>query len=369
MATNRLLSIDILRGLTVAFMIIVNTPGSHDYVYAPLRHAKWNGCTPTDLVFPFFMFIVGLSMAQSFKSLENIGKSTLAAKAFKRFLIIFGIGLFLNWFPFYTKNIADLRIYGVLQRIALAYFLAALISIYVKEKWHLMVTIAILILYYLLLVLGVSDGSLDLMTNLVRKIDLALVGDRHVYHGYKFEGNKIPFDPEGLLSVMGSVGNTMFGFILASQLKNIVGNGEKIKKASLFGFILVALGITWHFLGFPINKPIWSSSYALFTSGLCSLLFALMIYVIDEKQWQSWSFPFKVFGMNALFSYALSGLVFKTLALIPAGENGVYGTFYSEFTSPVFGPYAGSLVSALLYTTFIWLFAYLFYKKHIFIKV
>lgn len=369
MATNRLLSIDVLRGLTIAFMIIVNTPGSYEYVYAPLLHSPWDGCTPTDLVFPFFVFIVGLSMAQSFRNIENIEKPALAMKAFKRMLIIFGIGLLLNWFPFYTTHISELRIFGVLQRIALAYFLAALITIYIKDKWHLPLTIGILILYYIVLMVGVSDGPLDLMTNLVRKIDIFLVGEHHLYHNYAFEGNKVYFDPEGLLSVMGSIGNVMFGFILATKLKALSGNAEKIKTASLFGFILVALGIGWNYLGFPINKPIWSSSYALFTSGLCSILFAVMIYTIDEKKWQSWAYPFKVFGMNALVSYALSELIAIICGMLPVGEGGLYASFYQYLISPVFGLYFGSFIAAVLFAAFTWLFAYILYRKGIFVKV
>jgi predicted acyltransferase len=369
MANQRLLSIDVLRGLTIAFMIIVNTPGSYEYVYAPLLHSPWDGCTPTDLVFPFFVFIVGLSMAQSMKNIENISKSSLTAKAFKRMLIIIGIGLLLNWFPFYKTNIADLRIFGVLQRIALAYFLSALIIIYIKEKWHLLLTIAILALYFILLMAFVSDGPLDLMTNLVRKIDIALVGERHLYHHYEFEGNPVYFDPEGLLSVMGSIGNVMFGFILAGKIRNLTTNLEKIKTAVLYGIILVSIGVAWHFLGFPINKPIWSSSYTLLTSGLCSLLFALMIYIIDEKKWQSWSFPFKVFGMNALVSYALSELIAIGMGMLPVGEGGLYASFCAQVVSPIFGLYLGSFVSAILFTAFTWLFAYGLYKKGIFIKV
>jgi predicted acyltransferase len=367
--SNRLLSIDVLRGLTIAFMIIVNSPGSWEFVYGPLQHAEWNGCTPTDLVFPFFVFIVGLSMAQSFKNIDTANKGDLVMKAFKRMLIITSIGLALNWFPFYSKNISNLRLFGVLQRIALAYFLAALICIFIKEKWQLFVTFLILILYYILLIAGVDKGPLDLMTNLVRKIDLALVGENHVYHGYTFEGNKIAFDPEGLLSVLGSIGNVMLGYVLANHIKKIEGYGSKIKAAFLYGVVLIVLGITWHYIGFPINKPIWSSSYALFTSGLCSILFAVTIYIIDEKKWVNWAFPLKVFGMNALVSFALSGLIIRIFGMIKIEEKGLYEILYDNFTSPVFGPYLGSFISALMFCCFIWLFAYVLYKRNIFVKV
>lgn len=360
---QRLLSIDVLRGLTIAFMIIVNTPGSWEFVYAPLRHAKWDGCTPTDLVFPFFLFIVGLSMAQSFKSHIGFSQSQLLAKVMKRTAVIFGIGLLLNWFPFYEKPIVDLRIFGVLQRIALAYFLGSLISIYIAEKWQLWVTMGVLAAYYLILISFVSVDPLSLENNLVRTIDLFLLGESHVYHGYG-----IPFDPEGLLSTLGSVGNVMFGYILAKKIAKLETKQLQIRYVILFGFILIGLGILWNFTGFPINKPIWSSSYAMFTSGLAAWLFAIMLYIIDVKGYQQWAFPFKVFGMNALASYAMSGLVIRTFNLIKIGDTSLPGAFYADVLSPVAGPYLGSFLFALLFCALIWLFAFVLFRKNIFIK-
>lgn len=360
---QRLLSIDVLRGMTIAFMIIVNTPGSWEFVYAPLRHAKWDGCTPTDLVFPFFLFIVGLSMAQSIKSHQNFTKGQLFRKAIKRTYVIFLIGLLLNWFPFFDKSLAELRIFGVLQRIALAYFAGACISIYVKEKYHLWTTMIILVLYYLILIMGVAADPLTLENNLVRKIDLALLGENHVYHGYG-----LPFDPEGLLSTLGSVGNVMFGFILARKIAAMDVRTRQIQYVFFFGAILITLGVVWNFTGFPINKPIWSSSYAMFTSGLASWLFAAMIYLIDVKSISKWAFPFKVFGMNALASYALSGLVIRSLNLIKSGEDGLPALFYKKITSPLAGPYLGSFLSALIFCFVIWLLAYALYRNKIFIK-
>lgn len=361
---QRLLSIDVIRGMTIAFMIIVNTPGSWEFVYAPLRHAEWDGLTPTDLVFPFFLFIVGLSMAQSFKSHQNFTKSQLLTKALKRTLVIFGVGLLLNWFPFYEKPLSELRIFGVLQRIALAYFAGACISIYVKEKYQLWTTMVILVGYYLILIGSVVVGPLTLESNVVRTIDLALLGENHMYHGYK----GIPFDPEGLLSTLGSIGNVMFGYILARKIANLENRMKKIQYVFSFGAILITIGIIWNFTGFPINKPIWSSSYAMLSSGLAAWLFAAMIYLIDEKGYTRWAFPFKVFGMNALASYALSGLVIRTLNLIKSGEDGLPALFYRNVLSPMAGPYFGSFLSALLFCFLIWLLALALYKNKIFIK-
>ncbi len=344
-------------------MIIVNTPGSWEFVYAPLRHAKWDGCTPTDLVFPFFLFIVGLSMAQSFKSHADFTQAQLLTKALKRTAVIFGIGLLLNWFPFYDKPLADLRIFGVLQRIALAYFFGSLISIYIAEKWQLWVTMLILTFYYIILISSVAVDPLTLENNLVRSIDLALLGETHIYHGYG-----IPFDPEGLLSTLGSIGNVMFGYILARKIAKLESSMLQIRYVLLFGAILIGIGIIWNFTGFPINKPIWSSSYAMFTSGLGALLFAFMLYFIDVKGNKSWSFPIKVFGMNALASYAMSGLVIRTLHLIKVGDSTLPATFYSKVLSPMAGPYLGSFLFALIFCTTIWIFAYVLYSKKIFIK-
>lgn len=366
---RRLQSIDILRGITVAFMIIVNTPGSWEHIYSPLRHAEWNGCTPTDLVFPFFLFIVGLSMAYSLNvNMEN-DKSKILLKVLKRAFIIFTIGLALNWFPFYTKNIHDLRIFGVLQRIAVAFLFGSVLVIFIKEKYLMFISMLILIFYYIILVFGVSNDPLELTTNLVRKIDLLLLGESHLYKGYESEGQKIAFDPEGLLSSLGSIGNVMFGYIISMKLKQYKDEKKQIRVSTYFGTLLIILGLVWHYCGFPINKPIWSSSYALFTSGLCSILFAIMIYIIDCKKFDKWAFPFKVFGMNALISFALSGLLIKVFNLFKNENGNVLGIFYREVTSVVFGLKLGSLISALSYCFMIWLIAYILYRKNIFIKV
>jgi predicted acyltransferase len=299
---------------------------------------------------------------------DNTDKTSLLKKVFKRALIIFGVGLFLNWFPFYNKHVSDLRIFGVLQRIAMAFFFGSIIIIYVKEKWLMFVAICILVFYYLLLIYGVDTGQLDLMTNLVRKLDLLILGENHLYNGYTYEGNNIPFDPEGILSTLGSIGNVLFGYIISKKIKDYNEESSKIKSAVLFGLLLVILGILWNYFNCPINKPIWSGSYAMLTSGLCSILFAIMIYIIDFKKLVKWSFPFKVFGMNALASYALSGLVVKIMSIIRIGNENIFSMFYKNVTSAAFGLKLGSLVSAILYCFLIWSFAYILYKKKIFIK-
>jgi predicted acyltransferase len=368
MANNRIESIDVLRGLTIAFMIIVNTPGSWGHVYAPLLHAKWHGCTPTDLVFPFFTFIVGLSMSQSLKNIDSMSKGDLFFKTFKRSLLIFGIGLFINYYPFFNKEIGNLRIYGVLQRIAIAYFIASLFAISIPKKYLALATILLAIGYYFILTTG-SAAPFDLMTNAVRNFDLSTIGENHMYKGFEHEGANVPFDPEGLIGGLGTACNILLGYILGIRINSYSTSMDKIKYAGIFGVVVAIFGLTWSYVGFPINKPLWTSSYAFYTSGLCAILFALVTYLMEELKITSWSFPFKVFGMNALISFALSGLVVKTLNLIKVNGTTPYGGLYKYIMSPVFGEYLGSFLSAILFCSLIWLIAYALYRKKIFFKV
>ncbi|MBK9567817.1 MAG: hypothetical protein IPO37_22445 [Saprospiraceae bacterium] len=360
---QRLLSLDVFRGMTIFFMIIVNTPGSWNYVYAPLLHAKWDGCTPTDLVFPFFMFIVGVSMAISYAKFEGGPQKDWINKAITRGLKIILIGLLLNWFPFFTKNIADLRLWGVLQRIGLSFLIAGVLISFVNRKYLWFLFIGILISYYLIL-LSAGDQALTLEGNLVRTIDLALFGESHIYKGYG-----IPFDPEGLLSTLPAVGTVILGFITGKSLLTTPEINKKIQWLLIFGIICVAAGYLWSIMGFPINKPIWSSSYVLFAGGLAMLFLALMIWVIDIHGFQKWTYVFKAFGQNPLISYALSGLFVKTMLLIKIGDQKLYGWLYSTVFQPVFGDYFGSFMFAISFVMLIWVFAFILDRKGIIVKV
>lgn len=360
---QRLLSLDVFRGMTIFFMIIVNTPGSWNYVYAPLLHAKWDGCTPTDLVFPFFMFIVGVSMAISYAKFEGGPQKDWINKTITRGLKIILIGLLLNWFPFFTKNIADLRLWGVLQRIGFSFLIAGVLISFVNKKYLWYLFGGILISYYLIL-LTAGDQALTLEGNLVRTIDLALFGESHIYKGYG-----IPFDPEGLLSTLPAVGTVVLGYIVGKNMLSISDHTQKIKWLLVVGILSGAAGFLWSHMGFPINKPIWSSSYVLYTGGLAMLFFALMIWIIDIEGFQKWTYVFKAFGQNPLVSYALSGLFVKTMLLIKIGDQKLYGWTYSAIFQPVFGDYFGSFMFAFTYVMFIWIFAYTLDKKGIIVKV
>lgn len=360
---QRLLALDVFRGMTIFFMIIVNTPGSWNYVYAPLLHAKWDGCTPTDLVFPFFMFIVGVSMAISYSKFEGVKNEEWIKKAVSRGLKIILIGLLLNWFPFFTKNIAELRFFGVLQRIGLSFMIAAIMVSFVQKKYLWIMLGAILISYWVIL-LSVGEGALSLEGNLVRTIDLALFGEPHIYTGYG-----IPFDPEGLLSTLPAIGTVLLGYIISKNMMVQVDNYKKIQNLLAYGIGCVSLGLIWSYFGFPINKPIWSSSYVLFTGGLAMMFLAGMIWIIDVLNYKKWTFVFKAFGQNPLVCYALSGLIVKTMLLISIGEQKLYAWLYTSVYQPVFGNYFGSLMFALSLVMTIWVIAWLMDRKGIIVKV
>lgn len=361
---GRLLSIDVFRGMTIFFMIIVNTLGSYQNAYPFLLHADWDGLTPTDLVFPFFLFIVGLAMAFSFAKYELGSRSSWLQKVVRRTVLIFVIGLLLNWFPFITKSISDLRVFGVLQRIALAYGGASLLLIYLRKDWVPYIIGILLFGYWGILHMFGGAAPLSLEGNAVRTLDLWLVGERHVYHGYG-----IPFDPEGLLSTIPSIATVLFGYLIGRLVKTHPEHMVKVRKMGFWGFILIAAGVVWHLAGFPINKPIWSSSYVLVTAGLGTWLLALFIFVLDVKGWKKWGYVFKVYGLNPLISYVLSGLIVRSLNLIKIDGTSFYPWLYGSVFQPIFGLQGGSAMQALVYTMFIWLFAWILYRKSIVIKL
>lgn len=361
---DRLLSLDVFRGLTIAFMIIVNTPGTWEYVYAPLRHATWEGCTPTDLVFPFFVFIVGLSMVFSFSRIADHPKSGIALKILRRTALIFLVGLFLNWFPFYHKQISDLRIMGVLQKIALSYGAAAFIILYAKKEWLPFITAIILLLYWWILWFFGGDMPYGLETNVVRTVDLKIFGESHLYTGFG-----LPFDPEGLLGCIPSVGTVLLGYIFGRRILEQKNRNKLVTEYAISGIVLVALGLIWG-QAFPIIKALWTSSYVLYTAGLALLVFAIMIFIIDILNWKGWAYPFRVFGLNPLFSYALSGLVAKMFyMIIKFNDTSLQGWSYRNIFQPAFGNHFGSFLYAITFTAIIWFFAWLLYRKKIVIKL
>lgn len=360
---DRLLSIDVLRGMTIFFMIIVNTPGSWSHVYAPLLHAKWHGCTPTDLVFPFFLFIVGVSMSISFRKYVDAERSAWIKKVLKRTFLIFLVGLFLNWFPFFQKNIADLRIFGVLQRIALAFGGAGLLVIFIRDR-RMLATVAALILlgYWCLMFLAGGADPYSLENNLATFLDVKLLGESHVYGGFG-----IPFDPEGIVSTIPGIAHVLIGYFVGVKVQEL-SDRKLFLVHSLFviGAALTALGMIWN-LSFPINKPLWTSSYVLLTTGLGTILLGVLMWIIDVKGYQKWTYVFRVFGLNPLISYVLSGLFVKVFMYV--FSTNPYPWLYESFFSQIGGIKLGSFLQALCYTLFIWFFAWLLYRKNKVIKI
>ena len=293
--SQRLVALDVFRGLTIMLMVIVNTPGTWAHVYSPLRHSEWHGCTPTDLVFPFFLFIIGVAMWFSFRKFDHKLTSPALIKILRRTVLIFLIGLFMNAFPKF--DFAYLRYLGVLPRIALAYGMAAILVLVLGKKGRWILTFSVLIAYWLILMLFGGDDPYSLNGNIAGKIDVALFGANHVYKGFG-----IPFDPEGLLSTLPAMINVVLGYIVGEIIGTTANRNSVVKKLLLYGAASVLLALIWG-LFFPINKPIWTSSYVLYTVGLGMILLAILIWIIDVKAHVKWAHPFLVYGMNPLILY------------------------------------------------------------------
>jgi predicted acyltransferase len=365
--TNRYLALDVFRGITIATMITVNNPGSWSHIYAPLRHAAWHGCTPTDLVFPFFLFIVGVSMFFSFSKYENKLDGKTLYKIAKRTALIFIIGLFLNSFPQWQQDFSKLRILGVLQRIALAYGLGSIIVLSARKSWLPYISALILLAYWGILYFFGGTEPYSLEGNAATGFDKLLLGESHLYRGFG-----IPFDPEGLLSTIPAIVTVILGYMAGG----VIAGTEKPKlplRFLLLGAAGIGAGLLWS-LVFPINKPLWTSSYVLYTAGWASVVMAVLIWIIDLRGYKRWTGFFVVFGMNPLFIYALAGVwarILTRLIKIEDGEKVVngYNWLYINIFQPFAGDIIGSLLFALSHIAVYWFICYLLYKKRIFIKV
>lgn len=368
---KRLYALDVFRGMTIAGMILVNCPGSWSYVYAPLRHAEWNGWTPTDLVFPFFLFIVGVAMWFSFKKHEHQLTATTAMKIVRRTLLIFFVGLLLNIFPDKFTDFENWRIFGVLQRIALAFGGAAFLALLLKKQIPILIATLVILLGYWGILL--SFGDLTLEGNFVRSLDLQLVGDSHLYHGYRnVAGERVAFDPEGFLSTLPSIATVLLGYLTGQFIGTSTDYRKVVRSILIAAVPLIVLAYIWHPF-FPINKPIWSSSYVLLTAGLGLLVLGVSIYLIDILGIKAWAFPFVVFGTNSLFAYVLHSIIAKLLYKnsIGVGDESVtyYTWIYEQIFQPILGNYNGSLAFALSFVLVCWLITYVLYRRQIFIKL
>ena len=377
---KRYLSLDILRGITIAFMCIVNNPGTWAKIFPPLRHAGWTGCTPTDLVYPFFVFCMGCAMAFSFAKHESV-----TAKAYLRVLkrgaLIFLVGLALNLYPFFPVSVHDQtwsfgqnylywlghkRIFGVLQRIGMAYAIGGCLALWLKKPHKIMVAIAALCVIYtaILILFGRPPGAFTLEGNVSMRIDEWLVGGNHCYHGY----NGTNFDPEGVLGSLTGACTCLLGFLIGSMIirsRNSFAESAGIEHApdrvalrtfvygclSLAGAMILSIWI-------PVSKPLWSASYVFYAGGWAMMALAFLMYVVDIKGIQKPFFPFKVLGLNPLMAFILSGVIAKSYTFVSFSPSAVFGA--NEYTS---------LLYALIFALVIFCLLYPLYKKNIVIKL
>ncbi|HCO68898.1 MAG TPA: DUF5009 domain-containing protein [Dysgonomonas sp.] len=383
---SRLLSLDVMRGITIAGMIMVNNAGSWKYIYAPLRHAAWDGLTPTDLVFPFFMFIMGISTFISLRKYNFQAGRPAWLKILKRTGVIFLIGLGLNWlslsFSTYHRlaaedigiaerliksltNFENLRILGVMQRLALTYGITALAAIFVKHKYIPYIIVVTLTGYLLLLLFG--NGFELSEDNILSVFDRAVLGASHMY-----TDSGVKLDPEGLLSTLPAVCHVMIGFYCGKMLFSTKDNYERINRFFIVGVILTFAGLLLSY-GCPINKKIWSPAFVLVTCGFASSFLALLIWIIDIRGHRRWSVFFESFGVNPLFIYVmaavLSTLIEGTFITYRERMMSVKSFIYNVILQPAFGDYSGSLVYALLFVVLNWCIGNILYKKKIYIKI
>jgi len=372
--TGRLVSLDVFRGITIAGMVLVNNPGTWSSIYWPLEHAEWHGWTPTDLVFPFFLFIVGVSITLAFGRRveegtgEKESRRDLYLKVIKRSAIIFGLGLFLNGFPYF--QLGTIRIAGVLQRIAICYLIASLIFLTTKIRTQFLIAVALLIVYCIVMTRlaapGYAPGDLTKEGSIASFVDRVLLG-QHIWRQGKV------YDPEGLLSTIPAVATTLFGILTGHWLRSERPRFEKVVGIFVAGAVCVALGWAWNPF-FPINKALWTSSYVLFTAGLALQFLALCYWLIDIKGYRRWAWPFEVFGVNALALFVGSALMVKLMGLIKldrgdgtqiSSQGWIFRKFFLSWAAPINASLAYAIAFILLWLFLMWLL----YRKRIYIKV
>jgi predicted acyltransferase len=367
----RLRSLDFFRGLTVAGMILVNNPGDWAHIYAPLEHSAWNGCTPTDLVFPFFLFIVGVSIVYAMASgkTDPSKHRALILKAARRSLMIYALALLLHLIPKF--DFPHLRYLGVLQRIAIVFFICSVIFIKTSGKTRVWIFWMILIAYYFILKLipvpGIGPANLEPSTNLAAWLDRMVLTPNHMWSGSK------DFDPEGILSTLPAISTCLLGIFTGTWLQRKDRNPEN-KTAWLFSAagLLVAGGLIWNGF-FPMNKALWTSSFVLFTGGLAMATLTLTYWLIDVNGRQQFTEPFVAFGSNAITIYVVSGYLPLLIGSIPVQDKGLpsnlwqYG--YHHLFASWLSPLNASVLSALVYVSILSIPMIALYRKKIFIRL
>jgi predicted acyltransferase len=362
--SDRLLSLDVFRGLTIAGMMMVNNQGGPE-TYVQLEHSSWHGWTYTDTIFPSFMWIAGVAMTLSTSKRVERGedKSKLLMHAIRRAILIFAIGLFLNGFPYFT--LAGYRIAGVLQRIAIGYLVAAVILLYTKMRGQMLWTIFFLFSYWLLMfywpVPGVGAGHFEKEANLERYVDGMVLGD-HIYKNDKY------WDPEGIVSTLPSIATVLFGVLTGQILRRSQNQSERAARIYLSGNGLILAGLllsAW----MPINKNLWTTSYAVFMAGISSVVFASCIWICDAKGYRKWAWPFVVYGMNAMAAYIAAAIFERLIDAINVGGVSIHHYVFTNWFAPLFSPENASLAYSLLFDLIIFSFVYFLYRKRWFLKL
>jgi len=381
-SNNRLLSLDTFRGMTIAAMILVNTPGSWSHVYAPLKHAEWHGWTPTDLIFPFFLFIVGVAMTFSIQTRIGVDfKSDIYKKVVKRSVILFLLGLLLHFYPFgipFTSEgwsnfsfssiidtFMDIRIMGVLQRIALCYLFTSIMIIHLTHREQFYAAFSLLTFYTCAMLLY---GNLTLEDNLARTIDLTIFSPANMY-----SVRGLPFDPEGLLSTIPAVVTTLSGVFVGNLLRGHLSPREKATQLIMWGLAGILLGNGLNIL-IPINKQLWTPSYVFLTSGWACLILSIFYWLIEIKNIKSWAKPFIVFGSNSIIVFVASGILVTTILKIKIHLNdGSITSLYNWIYKYLFVSWAGDLNGSLFFAItwiLLWLgVLWILYIRKIFIKI
>ena len=383
--SKRLLSLDAFRGLTVATMILVNNPGDWSHIYAPLRHADWHGCTPTDLVFPFFLFIVGVAIpfaqAARLKRLDlGQSRAALVPAILRRSALLFLIGFTISAIPLGARsgilNWPELRIMGVLQRIGLCYGVAALLGLFARPRVHAIVALLLMLAYASLMLLvpvqGHGRGDLSKEHNLAAYLDTHVFG-RHVWVKPPRDAppGTLGWEPEGLLSTLPAIATTLLGLLTGQWLRANRPTMEKAAAMLVFGVFGAALGYVLDRLLMPINKGLWTPSYVVLTAGLALLALGTCYWLIDVKEYRAWSKPAVVFGMNAIAVFVLSGLLARLVTVkLNAGGSTMKGLVYNHVYKHLgLSPINTSLLYALTWITLMFLITWAMYRMRIFIKV
>ena len=378
--TARFVALDAFRGATIAGMLLVNNPGSWSQLYAPLAHAPWHGWTPTDMIFPSFLWIMGAAMTLSFARRVEAGddRGELFRHVMRRSAIIFGLGLLLVAFPFgllptHSFSLAKMRIPGVLQRIAICYLGAGAICLWAGRRGQVAWVVGLLTGYALLLkfvpVPGYGAGHLnEAVGNLAWWIDSQLLA------GHTWSGAPAPgFDPEGIISTLPAIATTLLGALAGRILRAPISGEARAVRLLGSGLVLLVAGALLH-LWLPINKNLWTSSFALFMAGWASVFLAAFFWVIDVRGWRSWATPLVIYGMNAIVVFVLAGLLARSLGLIAwHGVDGktvtlkswIYATFFTPYASPI----NASLAFALAFVAGLFVVGWALWRKRWFLKI